>query len=257
MTTETKAKEEPKTKKSRQRSPNYPAVGLKAAVEKARLLYEADKRTGAPVDAALKHMGFSTQHGQALAVLSALKKFGLVEDASGRIVPTQRAIDILVFQDQDERRVRGLQEAALSPGIYRELFEQYRPTGMPSDETLRAELIADKHFNPNAVEGFIQDFKDTLVFAGMMDSLELSLQVGDKLEMTDSAQMSAQPNASAGKSLASSPPSHGDKTTIVNTWTLSPQARAELRISGDVSTEDLELLRDYVEITIKALSRNR
>jgi hypothetical protein len=37
--------------------------------------YDADKRAGAPIDAALKHMGFSTKHGQALAVLSALKKF--------------------------------------------------------------------------------------------------------------------------------------------------------------------------------------
>ena len=43
----------------------------------------------------------------------------------------------------------------------------------------------------------------------------------------------------------------------VNTWTLSPQTSAELRINGEVSAEDLELLRDYVEITIKALNRKK
>jgi hypothetical protein len=179
-------------KKARQRSPNYPAVGLKGAVERVRLLYEADKRAGAPVDAALKHMGFSTKHGQALAVLSALKKFGLVEETSGRIVPTQRAVDLLNFPDQDTRKVRAIRDAALSPEIYRELYEQYKSTGIPSEETLRAELIADKHFNPNAVEDFIRDFKDTLVFAGIMNPAELSLKPEDTLEMNDSVQTSLQ-----------------------------------------------------------------
>jgi hypothetical protein len=161
-------------------------------VEKVRLLYEADKRAGAPVDAALKHMGFSTKHGQALAVLSALKKFGLVEETSGRIVPTQRAVDLLNFPDQDTRKVRAIRDAALSPEIYRELYEQYKSTGIPSEETLRAELIADKHFNPNAVEDFIRDFKDTLVFAGIMNPAELSLKPEDTLEMNDSVQTSLQ-----------------------------------------------------------------
>jgi hypothetical protein len=179
-------------KKTRQRSPNYPAVGLRGAVEKVRLLYDADKRAGAPIDAALKHMGFSTKHGQALAVLSALKKFGLVEESSGRIVPTQRAVDLLNFPDQDARKVRAIRDAALSPEVYRELYEQYKSTGIPSEETLRAELIADKHFNPNAVEDFIRDFKDTLVFAGIMNPTELSLNAEDALEMNDSVQTSLQ-----------------------------------------------------------------
>jgi hypothetical protein len=179
-------------KKPRQRSPNYPALGLKAAVEKVRLLYDADKRAGAPIDAALKHMGFSTKHGQALTVLSALKKYGLVEESSGRIVPTQRAVDLLNFPDQDARKVRAIRDAALSPEIYRELYEQYKSTGIPSEETLRAELIADKHFNPNAVEDFIRDFKDTLVFAGIMNPAELSLAPEDSLAMNDSAQTSMQ-----------------------------------------------------------------
>ena len=193
------AKVAPATGKSRQRSPNYPAIGLRAAIEKVRQLYDADKKAGAPIDAALKHMGFSKRHGQAMAVLSALKKFGLVEEATGRIVPTQRAIDILVFPDQDERRTQALRECALSPGIYRELYERYKSTGIPSEETLRAELIADKQFNPNAVEGFIQDFKDTLVFAGIMNRGELSLRAEDALEMSDSAQVSVQPAGPASK----------------------------------------------------------
>ena len=186
-------------KKARQRSPNYPALGLKAAVEKVRMLYEADKRAGAPVDAALKHMGFGSKHGQALAVLSAVKKFGLVEESSGRIVPTQRAVDLLNFPDQDARKIKAIRDAALSPEIYRELYEQYKSTGIPSEETLKAELIADKNFNPNAVEGFIRDFKETLVFAGIMDPVGLSLSAEDASEMNDSVQTAVQTVGSTPK----------------------------------------------------------
>src|SRR5262245_12445221 len=118
-------------KKARQRSPNYPAVGLRAAVEKDRLRWEADRKAGGPMDAGLKHSSFTTPHGQALAVLSALKKFGLVDESSGRIVPTQRAIDLLNFPDQDQRKIKALREAAISPEIYRELYEQYKSTSMP------------------------------------------------------------------------------------------------------------------------------
>ncbi len=182
----------PADKKARHRSPNYPAIGLRAAIEKVRLLYDADKRAGAPVDAALRHMGFSTKHGQALAVLSAVKKYGLVEESSGRIVPTQRAVDLLNFPDQDARKIRAIRDAALGPEIYRELYEQYKSTGIPSEETLRAELIADKGFNPNAVEDFIRDFKETLIFSGIMDAVRLSLAPEDSLEMNDSVQPSVQ-----------------------------------------------------------------
>jgi hypothetical protein len=191
----------PTIEKSRQRSPNYPAIGLRSAVEKARLLYNADKRAGALIDGALKHMGFSKRHGQAMTVLSALKKFGLVEESSGRIVPTSRAIDLLNFPDQDARKIKAIRDAALSPEIYRELYEQYKSTGIPSDETLRAELVADKQFNPNAVQGFIQDFKDTLIYAGIMDPVELSLQPEDTIEMTDSAQNTTQTVGASSKAI--------------------------------------------------------
>ena len=38
---------------------------------------------------------------------------------------------------------------------------------------------------------------------------------------------------------------------------MSGDVKASLNIDGDPQAEDLELLRDYVEITIKALKRKR
>jgi hypothetical protein len=36
---------------------------------------------------------------------------------------------------------------------------------------------------------------------------------------------------------------------------LSPDARAELSLGGTITPDDLELLRDHIELTIKALAR--
>lgn len=156
-------------KKKRHRSPNYPTVGLKEAIERTKKFYDADGKAGASSETAAKHIGYSTAHGEAYSVLSALKKFGLVEDKAGRVVPTARAIEILSLPSTDPRRLEAIRKAALSPPIYAELLKDYRETGLPADDTLEGELIAYKGFNPNAVKSFLSGFKQTLDFAGLSD----------------------------------------------------------------------------------------
>jgi hypothetical protein len=167
-------------KKKRHRSPNYPTVGLKEAIERLKKFMLADGRAGASPEIAAKHIGFATAHGLAYSVLSALKKFDLVADKDGRVVPTRRAIEITSLPETDERRVMAIRQAAFLPQIYSELIEQYRVTGLPSDETLEGELKAYKGFNPNAVKEFIKAFRETLDFAGLTDLSVLGL--GTKAE---------------------------------------------------------------------------
>jgi hypothetical protein len=156
-------------KKKRHRSPNYPTVGLREAVDRLKKFMKEDGRAGATPEIAARHIGFATAHGLAYSVLSALKKFDLVADKDGRVVPTQRAIEITSLPETDERRARAIREAAVLPQIYAELIEQYRATGLPGDETLEGELKAYKGFNPNAVKEFIKAFRETLEFAGLTD----------------------------------------------------------------------------------------
>jgi hypothetical protein len=163
-------------KKTRLRSPAYPTVGLREAVERAKKFYKTDRKAGAPPEIAVKHMGFATPHGLAMSVLSALKKFGLVAESNGRIVPTQRTIEIVELPEDDPRRRKALREAAFSPAIYSELIEQHRDSGWPSDDVLEAELITYRNFNPNSVKGFVQDLRDTLDFAGLSEENALDYQ---------------------------------------------------------------------------------
>ena len=170
-------------KKTRHRSPNYPAEGLEAAVKRVKKLYDADREAGSPILSAALHIGFKKAHGEARSVLAGLKKFGLVEMRGDRVHVTKRAVNILLFPDQ-ERGQKSLKEAVMLPSIYRELFQRFKGTGLPSDQTLRAELIADQGFNPNAVDAFLRDFRKSLTYAGISPEEELNSS-SEELEKPD------------------------------------------------------------------------
>jgi len=166
----------PGEKAKRHRSPSYPTIGLRESVDRLDKFYKVAGKAGAPPEIAVKHMGYSTAHGQALSALSALKKFGLVAEANSRIVPTQRAIEILNLREEDPRRAQALKDAALAPPIYHQLIAE-NPDGIPVDDALESELVTYKNFNPNAVRGFVKDFKDSLVYAGISDMAVLGLDL--------------------------------------------------------------------------------
>ncbi|PYV90566.1 MAG: hypothetical protein DMG05_10050 [Acidobacteria bacterium] len=162
-------------KKPRHRSPNYPTVGLRNAVERVGKLLKIDGKAGAPPEIAAVHIGFSKAHGQAMSVVSALKKFGLVQEMNKRIVPTQRAIEIVNLAADDPRRIKSLQEAVLTPEIYKELIDQHRESGFPANDAMERELITYKGFNPKSVSAFVRDFRDSLDFACLSDFQALEL----------------------------------------------------------------------------------
>lgn len=169
MATSTMPKPAEIEKKKRQRSPNYPTIGLREAIERTRRLVKDNGKAATMPAIAAKLIGFATAHGQAYSALSALKKFGLLEEKEGRVIPTQRAMEVTSLPENDPRRIKALRDAAISPTIYAELLEQYRDTNIPNDETLSGELVAYKGFNPNAVKEFLKAFRETVEFAGLSD----------------------------------------------------------------------------------------
>src|ERR1035438_8160072 len=106
----------------------------------------------------------------------------MIEETNDRIKLTQRGINIVVRASGDAQRASALREAATSPEIYRQLLKEYTES-LPSDTTLKSELIAVRRFNPNAVDGFIKDFKNTLTFAGLSDLSAVEFPVEEEEEI--------------------------------------------------------------------------
>ncbi len=181
MTTE-QITESPKRKRGR--SPSYPGIDLKEAVDKARILYNKEGRNAAPVETILAHWGYKRDSGPGYTALAAVKKFGLLNDeGSGprrKARLSDKALRILLDQRDDSReRLQALQSAALAPPIHADLWRKYE-AALPSEATLKYELQMDRNFTERGADEFIPQYKRTIEFAQLTDHDKLSGEIEDK-----------------------------------------------------------------------------
>ncbi|MGB8772312.1 MAG: hypothetical protein WCC92_22070 [Candidatus Korobacteraceae bacterium] len=267
MVTEAAKPQPGQEKKKRHRSPNYPAVGLKEAIDRLKKFVSTDGKAGATPDMAAKHIGFASAHGWAHSVLSALKKFGLVEDSDGRVVPTQRALEIISLPEKDERRLVAIRQAAGLPPVYAQLIEQYKGIGLPSDETLEGELKAYKGFNPNTVKDFLRDFKETLEFAGLSDFSVLGsdAKAGNDVEGSPTGALAEvgteEAPAEASNPLIAAPTimgavrGGGSATVRQDVFSLV-EGTVTIQWPTPLSMESIQDLKDWLKIVERKISRS-
>lgn len=255
------------------RSPSFPSIDLKAAIERARTFYQHEKRLPANVAVAAKHWGYSPQSSGGKLVLAALLSFGLMEDkGSGdqrQVKLTDLALRILL----DERpgsleRREALQRAAFMPKIHSELFTKWSES-LPSDPNLRHYLLIDKKFNENSVEDFIKELRSTADFAGIYaasspesDSLE---ERQEEIEPEESPQtgavtagITARPAGSQSGAPATSPtPAVPTPAANVRQDTFSlDEGLVVLQWPTQLSKTSFEDLKDWMELQLRKISRS-
>src|ERR1700712_5719142 len=79
----------------RSRSPSYPQIGLREAVQRVKSVYDRDYRNVLTREVAAERLGYSGLNGKSLAVLAALGRFGLVEGRGDEVRVTDLAARIL------------------------------------------------------------------------------------------------------------------------------------------------------------------
>jgi hypothetical protein len=173
-------------KPKRGRSPSYPGIDLKEALERARVLHKHEDRYAAPVNVVLDHWGYKPKSGPGLVAVAAMKKFGLlVDEGSGdnrKVRLSDAALRILLDEREDStEKLRAVQAAALKPPIHAELWEKYEGS-LPSDQTLKYNLRTERGFTEAGAEEFIRQLKGTLAFAKLENGGKLSDQEEDKRE---------------------------------------------------------------------------
>ncbi len=151
------------------RSPSYPAVDLKAAVDLAVKIYPGAKHPlGASVIA--EEWGYASI-SSASPYLAALKKYGLLEElppgngGSRLLKLTPLAIDIVVDPSgQTTQRANALKKAALNPAIHAEMWEKWGGDSVPESE-IRRYLEVERNFNPKYVGKVAEVYKNTIAFS--------------------------------------------------------------------------------------------
>lgn len=143
------------------RSPNYPAIGLTEAVASAAALYDKSGRAALPQEAVVVDLGYRGMNGPARTKLSALRKYGLLENApGGKLRLSNRAITLTQPGVDAHEYYEALVAAANSPAIFAELRQQH----LPSNEALKLILVREKGFSDAGATQFIQAFRDTNQF---------------------------------------------------------------------------------------------
>ena len=162
------ATKEKTAKRKVHRSPNYPSMSLKEALEKARLIYDAEKRSFGSPEVLRADMGYTAGTGPAGRALSALKQYGLIDERDGQYRISESAFALLELSHGSEEYRTALKEAALRPAIFGELINHYAGN-LPSDTNLRDYLLRVKKFNPKAVGDFIKILRETVELAKEAD----------------------------------------------------------------------------------------
>lgn len=185
----------------KQRSPSYPAIGLKEALGRAKEIYQHEGRHAAPVSAVLAHWGYSAKSSGGRLALAALKKYGLIADEGSRehrqVRLTRLALTIILDEREESAdRQRAIREAAMTPTIHQELLGRY-PDGLPSDANLRHYLLLDRAFTETAVAEFIPRFRSTIEFAGLDSDVRISYDVEDKISANGNVETQQERDMSA------------------------------------------------------------
>lgn len=167
-----------KLKRHVHRSPAYPVISLKDALEKARLVHKEDKRFPVSRAVVLKHMGFADEKsGLGNRQLAATKQYGLIEETDSGFRISDLGYKLLFLSETSPERPRLLKTAARTPKIFKELWDRYGSEG--SESNISDFLIHQREFNPSSVKDVIGIYRSTIHFANLADSDKIGEDVED------------------------------------------------------------------------------
>lgn len=233
----------------RVRSPNYPALSLRDALEKVATLYKAQHTHAAPREVVAKGMGYNSLNGASATAISALHKYGLLERLGEDIKISDRAMRIMHPHSPGEK-AEAIKEAAQEPQLFSELAERF-PGQFPNEDLLRNYLVR-KGFAPAAATNVILAYRDTVDLvqrdAGGYDSAPATTEQAGNMQP---AQQIHHASASAGAILIK----QGDER-IIGMYDFEDGSRVKIVATGEAPTESvLDMVETLIELKRKEIAR--
>lgn len=218
---------------SRSRSPNYPQIGLKEAVQRVKSVYESDYRSSLTRALTAERLGYSGVNGKSLAVIAALGKFGLLEGKGEDLRVSELAVRVIAHPPGSAERVQALAEAAARPELFQAIAQRFPGKGA-SDGTIRAFLMT---------EGFIPPAADTALRAWR----ETQQVLAEEREIAQSGPVAASPPGASAPAATET----GLRRAVFGL------AEGEVTITAPVflSAASVNDLQDYLDVFMKRARR--
>jgi len=250
----TKAKDE--NKAPRDRSPAFPIISLRTAIDRLTAFEKAFGRHQTPVTKVGLAWDMKETGSQAGQTLAALKYFGLVQyDGKGntrKAFITEEGRNYLRMQ-QDEGKQKLLKQFALNP---KEIAKFWSIWGKdrPHDAVCLDSLVIDNEYNKKAAPLFLKVYDDTVAFAGLHPSDKI-----DPTKQSDDEEASdVSPDAGDEIKQPVVPIKRGIKLLEgereITTGLLSKEAGFRLIVSGHIGKKEIDRLIKKLEFDRDILS---
>lgn len=226
------------TKPKKERSPSFPFISLRKAVERATALYEGHRRESARLSAIAPTWGYSAKSSGALQTVAALKQFNLIEDSGSgeeRKVSLSKLAHTIIADSRPGARDDAIKQAARNPALIAEYIPRWVPH-RPSDAHCISELHLDRGFTEEAAKTFIRVFDDTVSFADLSND---ELNSSDTIDATLLRQDDSEPQQQSERKSRSNKPRPlrerlqvtSDSQSLAITATLESEDEADLLIN--------------------------
>jgi hypothetical protein len=224
------------------RSPNYPAIGLGEAIASAQQLWDTEKRTAVDLNTIAAAWGYSSVSGRVRSKIGALRKYGLLEDATGGTRISELGMKIVHGLPNSEDYT-----AALLPDLFRELFESYRDA---SDQAIKSYLILKRQFGDIGASEATKAFRETVEVA-KLDSGEYTPS-SDTVANGGTMTLATAPSIDQRQGGSLLPLDRQE--TMAFRWLIGNGVVAEVRLIGnEIKPGHLDMLGQQLQLTKKAL----
>ena len=219
-------------KSKRDRSPAYPFISLKTAMERLAAFEKKFGRHPAPLDKAGLAWELKAESSQAAQTLSALKYFGLLEytgkTAERAASMTEQARNYLRAQ-QASVKADLLKSFALRPKAMQTYWAKWN-ADRPIDEICLDELTLKDGFTESAAKIFLRVYDDSIAFAGLAMSDKMVATANDEEDEDADHQP---PPSKESPPLVPPTPKVGDSVSWESSGSLMFESRRVLGLSPD------------------------
>jgi hypothetical protein len=235
---------------ARTRSPNYPYIGLPAAIERVKQIYEKEHQNRMSRNVVADHLGFGSLNGVSLSVISALSKYGLLATMDEDLQVSDDALTILVDPPDSADRVQAIRRAALKPDLFSELHKHFGGT-VPSDVNLLA-YLQKNGFTANAAALAAKSFRETMQLISGQPS---TFHANDGKSSEGSGMQVEREQRDEQKPPVSHIKIAGGERELT-TGLLSKNASFRLIVSGEVGVKEIERLIAKLELDKEILAES-
>jgi len=223
-------------KASRDRSPSFPFISLKAAIER---LVSFHKYFGCHPTLVSKiglAWGLKEEGSRVDQTLAALRSYGLLQYVGMGLLRQVALTDLghaYLESEQDSVKMQIIKQSALRPKIIRKFWAAWGAS-RPPDQAAFDQLCLDHEFSSSGAVKFLQVYDDTIIFAGLCSYV--------LRENND--QVVVNPSTSTPLAPESVKVIEGER--IVFTEEVDSQQYVKVIARGEVNESLLDALQDYV-----------